>query len=90
MNIEDKLYRVRFNVDRDNPHIKVNNGICKGCNNKVCLSVCPVENYTLEDGEIVVSWQGCLECGACHIACTKGAIEWEYPRGGFGVCFRFG
>ena len=90
MNIADRLYRVRFNVDRDNPHIKVNNEICRECDNQVCLRVCPAEVYAVEDGEITVSYQGCLECGACRIACTLGGIEWQYPKGGFGVCLRFG
>jgi ferredoxin like protein len=31
-----------------------------------------------------------LECGTCRIACPHSALEWEYPRSGFGVQFRFG
>ena len=50
----------------------------------------PVQNYTLEEERLVFSWQGCVECGACRIACTAGAIEWDYPRGGYGVCLRYG
>lgn len=90
MNIQDKLFRLRFKVDQNNPHIKLNRELCQSCENKDCLLVCPVENYKYEDGEVMVSWQGCLECGACRIACKKGGSEWQYPRGGFGVCFRFG
>ena len=30
----------------------------------------------------------CLECGTCLIICEKGALDWKYPRGGFGVRYR--
>ena len=89
MAIEDKLATTRFNVNTE-PHIKVDTKICETCPEKPCLYVCPVQNYTLEDGKLAFSWQGCLECGACRIACTRSAIDWAYPRGGFGVCLRYG
>lgn len=89
MAIEDKLTTTRFNVNAE-PHIKVNTKVCEACLEKPCLYVCPVLNYVLRDGKLVFSWQGCLECGACRIACAKDAIDWAYPRGGFGVCLRYG
>ncbi|WP_192902944.1 ferredoxin family protein, partial [Pelotomaculum propionicicum] len=48
--------------------------------------------YTLkEDGELSFDYAGCLECGTCRIICPKeGAISWQYPRGGFGINFRYG
>ena len=88
MEIEDKITKVRFNVDI-NSHIKINDELCETCMEKPCLYVCPVKNFTLNEGKIEFSWQGCLECGACGIACQKHAIEWGYPRGGFGVSFRY-
>jgi ferredoxin like protein len=34
---------------------------------------------------------GCLECGTCRVICTEYRnVEWEYPRGGFGILFKFG
>jgi ferredoxin like protein len=89
MAIEDKLSVTRFNVDAE-PHIRVDIDICETCLEKPCLYICPVQNYVLTDGKLDFSWQGCLECGACRIACTKNAIDWAYPRGGFGVCLRYG
>jgi ferredoxin like protein len=89
MDIEDKLTKVRLNVDTG-PHIKVDTQLCEICQEKSCLYVCPVQNYTLDDGKIVFSWQACMECGACRVACPKGAVTWKYPRGGFGVCLRYG
>jgi len=89
MEIEDKLSKVRFNIDI-NAHIVIDLTRCKTCSDKPCLYSCPVKNYVLNEGEVVFSWQGCLECGACRITCPNGAIDWKYPRGGFGVCFRYG
>jgi ferredoxin like protein len=72
-------------------HITVNREICKKCVHKPCLFVCPAQVYKLNnEGEIELDLDGCLECGTCRIACVKGALEWSYPRGGFGVQYRYG
>ncbi len=89
MDLEEKLTRVRFKVDSF-PHIKIDRTRCGSCTDQPCLYVCPVKNYILNQGEIVFSWQGCMECGACRITCENKAIEWSYPRGGYGVCLRYG
>lgn len=89
MAIEDKLYQTRFNVDTG-AHIRVDAKTCQGCNEKPCLYVCPVQNYKLKGEELDFAWQGCVECGACCVVCLRGAIAWSYPRGGFGVCLRYG
>ncbi|MBI2876337.1 MAG: 4Fe-4S dicluster domain-containing protein [Candidatus Tectomicrobia bacterium] len=90
MGIEDKLYLIRFNVDEEQAHIRLKRELCQDCPERACLYACPVENYRWEREELIFSWQGCLECGSCRIACSRGAIDWNYPRGGFGVCFRYG
>lgn len=89
MVIEDKLQQTRFNLDAT-PHIVVDTEICKDCVDKPCLYVCPVQNYILEDSELTFTWHSCVECGACRVACGRGAINWTYPRGGFGVLLRYG
>jgi ferredoxin like protein len=34
---------------------------------------------------------GCLECGTCRVICEESAMSsWEYPRGGYGILFKFG
>jgi ferredoxin like protein len=90
MNIQEKLYTIRYNIDSENPHIVVDQEKCKHCADTPCLFVCPVEAYTLDEEEIALSWQDCMECGTCRITCPLGAIDWSFPRGGFGVCFRYG
>jgi ferredoxin like protein len=51
------------------------------------------------EGEVLTAWlpegatrapvmAACLECGTCLLVCDKGALDWNYPKGGFGVRFR--
>lgn len=92
MNIESKLGLDAFKLDEES-HIRINQEICRqDCQEKYCLFVCPAHLYSVskESGDICVEFEGCLECGTCRIACRYGALEWDYPRGGFGVQFRFG
>lgn len=89
MNIDDKLALNLYHVDQD-PHIQIDQEICRQCPHKLCTYVCPVENYTLnDDNDIVFAWEGCLECGTCRIVCDREAITWDYPRGGYGISYRF-
>jgi len=88
MTIEEKINLVRYNVDTE-AHIHVNKSLCKECEHRACTRVCPAECYKYED-ELKFTYESCLECGACQLVCDKGAIDWGYPKGGFGVCFRFG
>ncbi len=93
MNMEAKLGLDVFALDPDKqPHIVVNQEICRErCRHKVCLAVCPAHLYSLTPtGEVLVNWEGCLECGTCKLACPEGALEWRYPRGGSGVQYRLG
>lgn len=91
MNIESKLGLDVFALDKE-PHIVVDQAACRArCQARVCLSVCPAHLYTQGPaGEIVLNWEGCLECGTCKLACPEGALTWRYPRGGYGVQYRLG
>jgi ferredoxin like protein len=90
INIKDKLGKNTIKVDSEK-HIKIKREICKECQEKFCLYVCPARVYTQnEDGEIELELDGCLECGTCKIACVKNALEWDYPRAGYGIQYRFG
>jgi ferredoxin like protein len=89
MTIESRLSLVLFQVDRQR-HIKLNSEVCEHCDRKWCLTVCPAECFLLVDNKVEFSYEGCLECGTCKNVCEKGAINWVYPRGGFGTCFRHG
>ncbi len=91
MIIEEKMKQVRYVVDAQNPHIVVDSAICQNCSQKPCLYICPVQNYRLdEEGRVTFSWEACVECGACRIACTREALEWDYPDGSYGISYRYG
>jgi len=89
MTIENRLYTVLFKADRER-HITVKPDVCEKCLEKQCTFICPAECYRLVDNKVEYSYEGCLECGACRLACDKEAIDWKYPRGGFGACYRYG
>lgn len=92
MNIETKLGLDVFQIDSEQPHILIDQEICQSrCTIRYCLHVCPANLYELnESGEVVVDYEGCLECGTCYMACREDALTWHYPRAGYGVQFRFG
>lgn len=91
--IDDLLYLVRFNPD-DRSHIVVkDNAICRDkCfyNGYSCTLFCPAQVYKWEGDHVSVAFEGCVECGACRIGCPHANIDWTYPRGGYGVSYKFG
>lgn len=89
LSVENKLAVNKFDVDRE-VHIQVSGEVCKACEEHYCLYVCPADCYKLVGEHVTFSYEGCLECGSCRIACRRGAIEWHLPRPGFGVCFEYG
>ncbi len=91
MSVDEKLSVNKYELDEGNPHIFVNTEICNAvCKTKACLFVCPANVYSEQDGKIIADWAGCLECGTCRTACPEEALTWEYPRGGFGIIYRYG
>lgn len=86
---EEKIRTPRFKVD-DVPHIVVHAEVCNNCSVRACVYVCPANLFVpLDDGGILFNYEECFECGTCYIACNQeGAIEWSYPKGGYGVTFR--
>ena len=91
MNIEAKLGLNVFKIDAE-PHIVIDHEICRAkCQIRYCLHICPAKLYTVDQqGEVQVNYEGCLECGACFIACAYEALTWHYPKAGHGVQYRFG
>ncbi|GMR04587.1 MAG: 4Fe-4S dicluster domain-containing protein [Thermodesulfobacteriota bacterium] len=89
--LAEKLFLLKFEVDKES-HLIVNAELCRECEERACLDTCPSGVYSWEEDkkEVTISYEGCLECGTCRIACGEGAIEWRNPRGGFGVSYRFG
>lgn len=90
--VEDKLYYNRYVVDSGRPHIRVKPHTVPSSALKALVNVCPAHCYDMNDqGQVEITPDGCLECGTCRIVCAAtDDIEWSYPRGGFGVLFKFG
>jgi ferredoxin like protein len=90
LSLAEKLALNKFEVHEGEPHILIHQELCKACQSKGCLMACPAGLYSEQNGEIIVEWAGCLECGTCRIVCENEAIEWKYPQGGFGIIYRQG
>ncbi len=87
--IEDKLAVNKYTIDKD-VHIKIDGKICKTCDKHYCLYACPAHCFTLSNGGITFSFEGCLECGSCRIVCPNRAVDWTLPRAGFGISYQYG
>lgn len=91
MNIsEEKIILTAYNVDTK-PHITLNEDICNSrCKIRFCTFICPAGCFVFDEDQnkVVFSFEGCLECGTCRIACDEKALDWNHPEGGYGVVFR--
>lgn len=91
---EDKMAKVNFRINKKEAHITVGKELCMSgdCTGKPCLRVCPAQNYIWDEAAdtLIFNCEGCLECGTCRLICPLGAIDWSYPRGGFGVAYLWG
>ncbi|SHK58227.1 ferredoxin family protein [Desulforamulus aeronauticus] len=89
INIDDKLFLNRWKPDHHSHLEIIDPAVClEQCPGKDCTVFCPAKVYEWRDDRITVGYEGCLECGACRIACPHQNIRWRYPRGGYGVQFR--
>ncbi|MCK8785001.1 ferredoxin family protein [Roseomonas sp. NAR14] len=90
--IEEKLFQNRYLVDAGRPHIKVRAHAVPSPALRALVHACPANCYSETDtGAVEVATDGCMECGTCRVLTqATGEIEWSYPRGGFGVLYKFG
>ncbi|MDF2923642.1 MAG: 4Fe-4S dicluster protein [Paenibacillaceae bacterium] len=88
----DKLFTIRYKCD-ENSHLSIKNAeACIRCGGKECNTFCPAEVYEWDKAAKVthVAFENCVECGTCRIACPGDNIGWVYPKGGYGISYRFG
>lgn len=92
MNVEQKLFQNRYLVDSGRPHITVKAHEIPSKQLLALVTTCPAGCYAKNDrGQVEISVDGCFECGTCRVVCAStGEVEWNYPRGGFGVAYKFG
>jgi len=89
LSVEQRLNLDSFATDKG-AHITIDHKLCTERDAKILLRICPTACFTMKSGELVFSRLGCLECGACRAATSPGAIEWNFPKGGFGIQYRYG
>lgn len=97
VNVDEKLGMLSFKADHSFAHIKIKDAstsspCIKECKDKTCTKICPARVYNWDEPtkKIIVSYENCIECGACRMVCPFDNISCEWPRGGFGVQYKFG
>jgi len=92
-NVEEKLGWLTYKNDHQS-HITIPEPktCLEKCEGKPCTTVCPALVYVWEPEpkKIVVSYENCIECGACRMLCPFDNVKCHWPRGGFGVQYKFG
>ena len=88
--IVDDLFGVVSYKLNDEAHIRVNREICQACVHRACTFMCPAKCYQWNEARerIDFAYEPCLECGTCLLICDRNALEWNFPKGGFGVRYR--
>ena len=91
MSLDDKLGVDRFNTDKSNPHIMLNDDYDNEDNINLLIMACPAGLYSYDNGKICFNHEGCLECGTCRVLSNGHVIKsWSYPMGSRGVEFTQG
>jgi len=90
--IDDILMSLKYFTDEQELHLAIIDAeVCQQCKDKPCIDFCPVGAYRLQDGGTVqIAVQSCIECGTCRVLCPYLNVSWKYPRGGYGVAYKFG
>jgi ferredoxin len=50
---------------------------CKQCKFTDCVSVCPVDCFYIDDEQVYINPDECIDCGACEPECPVEAIYEE-------------
>lgn len=90
--IDDLLISLKYYVDEHESHLRaLDPQVCVTCKDKSCLYFCPGGVYQQDaTGGVQISYQSCIECGSCRVMCPHNNVFWKYPRGGFGIGYKFG
>lgn len=90
--ISDKLFTIRFKCDDVSHLIIKERDNCLKCAKKDCNYFCPSDVYDWDKKQklTTVAYENCIECGTCRIACPYDNIDWVYPKGGYGITYKYG
>ncbi len=85
----DRLFLVQRNFGKRS-HISVEQDKFKADAVKPVTFLCPAKVYEKneDNGECIVNFENCLECGACQVASRY--VHWRNPDGGAGMTLKYG
>jgi len=90
INIEEKLGVDKYHVDEEYAHIEVNKD-AKAEDIMALVKACPAGLYKYADKTLSFDYAGCFECGTCRILSYGKVIsKWTFPKGSFGIEYRYG
>jgi len=82
LSVGNRISKLRFNDDYLS-HIQL-----QETNNEFMEKIpilCPANCYAKENGNIILQYEGCLDCGTC-----SQKTEWKHPRGEKGIHYKYG
>lgn len=87
ISLEDRLFLVQRNFGKKS-HIGVDQAAFQRDPVKPILFLCPAKVFILNqsNGECIVNYENCLECGTCQVASRY--VRWTNPDGGSGVSYK--
>jgi electron transfer flavoprotein-quinone oxidoreductase len=80
--IAERVAKLKYDDDTVS-HIKVSKPTSEFM--KKMVSLCPTRCYSIEDNQVVLQHEGCIECGTC-----APETEWRHPRGEKGITYQYG
>jgi electron transfer flavoprotein-quinone oxidoreductase len=80
--IAQRIAKLRYNDDTLS-HIRILDQ--KSDFMRKMIMICPTRCYSLEQDEVMLQHEGCIECGSC-----AKETEWKHPRGEKGIEYRYG
>lgn len=80
--IADRVANLKYDDDNVS-HIKVLDS--KSDFMKRMVTLCPTKCYTIENEQVMLQHEGCIECGTCSLE-----TDWKHPRGEKGIVFQYG
>lgn len=86
LKLEELLQRNVWDVDEDR-HIEILNQ--EGLPERALLLLCPMGCYSKVGERLLMSYEGCVECGTCRVLSSPDKLRWTYPRSGRGIQFRY-
>jgi electron transfer flavoprotein-quinone oxidoreductase len=80
--IAQRIAKLRYNDDTLS-HIRILDP--KSAFMRKMVVLCPTKCYSIEQEEVMLQHEGCIECGSC-----AKETDWKHPRGEKGIEFRYG